>query len=126
MYPQIDLCNDYQLSLKLVNVVIILSTLYNVYLLRMLCRSILLLTFIMGISANLFFLMIYSNDGQVLHFLGITLVLISFIIIVSHLVLVSVNKQLRPERRNTDLNNNMRYKENNNNHVSGHIHNEED
>jgi hypothetical protein len=128
MHPQIDLCNGYELklSLKLVSLVITLSTLYNVYLLRMLYRSRLLLAFLIGMWSNFFFIMLYSNDGQILHFLGIISVLINFIIIVSHLILVSFNEQLRPARENTDWNNNRRYQENNNNRAIGNIHNEED
>lgn len=128
MHPQIDQCNSdkLNLSLKLICLVIILSTLYNVFLLRLLHCSNLLLTFLIGMWSNLFFIILNSNDGEILHFFGIFFVLINYIIIVSHLILVSINNQLRPERKNTDWNNNRCHQENNNNRAMGNIHNEED
>ncbi|CAF3410651.1 unnamed protein product, partial [Rotaria socialis] len=89
VYPQINLCSDYDLSSKLVKLTIILSTLYNIYLFYMLYRSILLSIIIMGISSTFLFNMNFFNNGQILHFLDVTLVFIGFVLIVGHILLTN-------------------------------------
>ncbi|CAF1933452.1 unnamed protein product [Rotaria magnacalcarata] len=94
VYPQINLCSDYDLSSKLVKLTIILSKLYNIYLFYMLYRSILLSIIIMGISSTFLFNMNFFNNGQILHFLDVTLVFIGFVLIVGHILLTNSNNQL--------------------------------
>ncbi|CAF4890676.1 unnamed protein product [Rotaria socialis] len=93
VYPQINLCSDYDLSSKLVKLTIILSTLYNIYLFYMLYRSILLSIIIMGISSTFLFNMNFFNNGQILHFLDVTLVFIGFVLIVGHILLTNSKNQ---------------------------------
>jgi hypothetical protein len=98
IYPQIDLCNGYDLPMKLVKISIILSTLYIIFLFYLLYDSAILSAMIMGISLSLLFNSNFSNDRQILYLVNITLILIGFVIIISHCILAHPNNQSALQR----------------------------
>lgn len=93
IYPQIDLCHGYDLPMKLVSISIILSTLYIIYLFYVLYDSTILSAMIMGIPLSLLFNSKFSNDRQIFYLVNTTLILIGFIMIISHYLSAHPNNQ---------------------------------
>ncbi len=96
MDPKIDLCSRYDLSLKLINFAIILSTSFTGYLLYALFDSFLLSSIIIGISLIFLFTCStnFSNDGQTVYILELILVFIDFAIMLGDASSVNSNNQL--------------------------------
>jgi hypothetical protein len=90
MYPQIDLCNRYNLSMKLIN----LSTFYTAFLIYILFDSVLLSTLIIGISSIFVVNTNLLNNGQIIHLFQLILVLINFGILCSYSSSENSNNQL--------------------------------
>lgn len=109
-----DNCHLYESSLKLIKLVIILSTCYNVYLIYIFFSATVLPIFILEMLLNFVFWLIYSNEKKFVHFLGMLLVSFNFIIIVVHAILVSFgSKKIQCGGGTTDWNNNQQYRRNN-------------
>ena len=120
MQPHSAIRSAYELSVKLANWTIILSTTYNIYLCHILLFTRLVCSLIIGILSSFFFVIVYSYDERIRHLFGVFLVFIGFILIVSHVVLVTSNDQLESPRRKTDLEINLDEEENNKNDVDYH------
>lgn len=99
MYPQIDLCSRYYLSLKLTKLVKILSIFFNIYLLNLLDGSAPLSSVIIVVLSSFLFITNISNDEEALLILNIILVVIDFIVIIGHSSLATTSDQLGLEKR---------------------------
>jgi len=87
IYQEIDLCNRYNLSMKLIN----LSRFYTAFLIYILFDSVLLSTLIIGISSIFVVNTNLLNNGQIIHLI---LILIDFAILCSYSSSENSNNQL--------------------------------
>ncbi len=82
--PRIDLCQGYNLALKLFKLGLISSILYNIYLLNFLYDRFRLLISIICISLAVPFVLNLTNNTWMMDLLELTLIFLAYSMIISH------------------------------------------
>jgi hypothetical protein len=120
--PKVELCDDYGLSIKLGKLVVILSSLYNVYLFYDLYDAHRSAITIVGIMSIFLFYVNCTNNEYVLLLLESILIVLGFLIIIGHYLLPDFDNYLKKQW--LKLNNWL--SKNKNDHIYDNTHNKKD
>ncbi|CAF2105310.1 unnamed protein product [Rotaria magnacalcarata] len=121
-FPQAELCDRYGFSLKLGKTVVVLSILYDIYLLNGLYNAHRLVIIIMGIMSTLVFYINVISDEWTVELLGSILTLLGFIMIIGQYLFPNFDEHVKKQW----LKLNNRLSKNKNRHIYDNIRNKKD
>ncbi|CAF1445971.1 unnamed protein product, partial [Rotaria sordida] len=96
-YPEAELCVTYGFSLKLGKLVVILSILYNAYLLYRLFDLPPLPLIVSGVTLTFLFYITFTNNEWTLQALESILILLGFIMISGHNLFLNIDEHMKKE-----------------------------
>ncbi|CAF3944975.1 unnamed protein product [Rotaria sp. Silwood1] len=96
-YPEAELCVTYGFSLKLGKLVVILSILYNTYLLYRLFDLPPLPLIVSGVTLTFLFYITFTNNEWTLQALESILILLGFIMISGHNLFLNIDEHMKKE-----------------------------
>jgi len=117
-FPEAELCETYGFSLKLGKVVVVLSILYNTYILYRLFGLPRLPLIIMGVTSTFLFYTTFTNNERTLQSLVSVLILLDFVMISGHNLFPNFDEHVKKQWLN--LNNWL--SKNKNGHFDGNNH----